>query len=541
VLSSTALLLVFLAPDAPTAFDPPPPGTYGAPGVRARFAESLARLQARLDREPADAAALARLYELNAALGRAARLEPAARKALENEALEGKARARVRGVLGLAIVAQANAMGSRGNFILIVNGRVVQRGRELTDDQKKLFTEAETHLRAALDHDERDAELRDALADTIDALRGDPETEDAEVAKLREEAAAIRLRDAPDGVAEGPYQQRADTLAGEAPELEQAAKEPDHVRALEKRKEALVLAFCRDTIVFDFAKTLYEPVSVLAPRALVDEYLSRTYTMRDGNVDVVQPQYHGATPAKKLELIAALGRDRSKAADAVLLALVRGSTRPGDPYADAAMDALADGEHMAAKAGLPLLLAKALFSPEHHRFPVVGQRRLVELAVRLDAGAADVLLACLDRDADLHWPRRVAWALGRLGESKHVEPLVAAAVDGGRDVAFRREAARAAALLAPESAQVMASRPELAIALAAAAYEKTKSDDAKGRLLNGFSNDHEIDEAAAYCAELKIVEAVPAMEAFLAEYGEKKDHPARLVVERARAALSRAP
>ena len=537
-------LLLFAQAEAPkpTPFDPPRPGTPGSPGVRARFAESLQRMGARLDRNPGDIAALERLYELNELLGRNRLLVAPARSALEVTGLDEKARARARGILGLALVAEVNATGARfGNFIMIVNGRVIQRGRDLTNEQKKLFTEAEGHLRAAVKHDNRRAALRDALAEVIDALRVDPDKSSEEANKLREQADALRMRTANSTVGPDPYQRRADELATEAATLEQRETDPDHVRALEKRKHALVLAFCADTVTFDFAATLYEPVCLLASRDLLDTYLTRTFLTRKGGIGDVPPKIHGAPFPKRRELLEALGRDQTSGADAALLALLRGAPSLRDPIAGEAAKALANGEHLAARAGLPLLLAKAVFSGDTTRFPLPGQRLLIELAVGLDCNETSaVLAAMLERDRDLSWPRGIAWALGKLGTREQAPKLAAVARNERRDIWFRREAARACARLDPEAAKALDAFPELAIALAAARYEAAPDETTKGRLLNGLSNEAELDEAARYCAELKITEAMPALERFLREFGEKKDHPARDVVTRAHRDLSQA-
>ena len=157
---------------------------------------------------------------------------------------------------------------------------------------------------------------------------------------------------------------------------------------------------------------------------------------------------------------------------------------------------------------------------------------LIDLAVRMQVKqAAPVLVAALPRDVDLRWPRGIALALGRLGSAEHADALLAIAKDTQRDIYFRRAAARGAVLLAPERAAELGDAAEFAIAIAAARFERAPDDDSRGRILNGLEEELEIDEAARYCAELGIVEARPALEEFLRTYGEKRDHPARLVVE----------
>jgi hypothetical protein len=540
VLRAWPLLLILLAPAQPSAFDPPPPGTGGTRGARARFTESLFILQERLDRNPADADAIERLLDVSRMLGRSQRVVPVARKALEVEGLDEKVEGRIRGLLGIALVAEANATRGFGNIVIIINGRQQRNNRRLNDEQRKLFVEAESHLRAGLKHASPSVELLDALAETIDALHGLEEaTKEAE--EFRNRADAIRMKSERISVGEDPFRLKAGELITEAEQLEQVETNPDHMRALEKRKQALVLAFCADTIPFDFAATLYEQVVLLAPSGLVNERLTRTFQNSKKQIEYVAPRYHGAPLEQRLKLIGALGKDGSNAADAALLALIRGAPNLEDPLARAAIEALRDGDHESARTGLPLLLAKSLYAADLNRFPVAGQRLLVQLAVELKCtNAADVLATMLDSDRDLYWPRRIAWALGRLGDSKHVRKLRLVAKDPRRDIAFRREAARAFALLADEAIMDLERYPELAIAVAAARYEKGKDENSLGRLLNGFANDLEIDEAARYCAELGIREAIPPMQVFLQEFGEKKDHPARRVVERELARLSRA-
>jgi hypothetical protein len=541
VLRAWPLLLILFAPAPRTAFQTPPPGRSGTAGVRARFAESLSRLAARLDRNPADADAIERLLTLNELLGRTQRLAPVARNALENTKLDEKTRGRIRGVLGVALVAEVNATRGFGNVIIFVNGKLQPQNRGLTDAHRKLFVEAEGHLRAGVQHDNRNPQYKDALAEVIGALHPNREDAGKEAEQLRTRAVAIRMRTERTTVGEDPFQTQAGTLIAEAERFEQTETEPDHMRALEKRKQALVLAFCRDTIPFDFAATLYEQVVLLAPRNLVQEYLTRSFQNSRKQIDHVTPKYHGAPFSARLKLVEDLGKDGSNGADAVLLALIRGATALNDPLAEAATTALCNGEHKSARAGLPLLLAKSLYSGDANRFPVQGQRLLVQLAVRMECKATTAVLGTmLVHDNDLFWPRRIGWALGRLGDEKQSRKLLLVAKNEKRDLSFRREAARACALLDPESALALDAYPELAIALAAARYEATRDDALKGRLLNGFSSDLEIDEAARYCADLGIKEALPAMESFLREFGEKKDHAARLVVVRELNRLNRA-
>jgi len=521
----------------PGPFDVPSPGLSGWPGVRARYYGELERCKARLQHNAGDADALERALKLCDQLGRTRLLVATARRAVKAEIIDEAARTRSRGVLGLALVALSDSMGVR-NFVFIINGRR-QPVRTTSDEQKKLLNEAVGHLRAAVKKDRTRPALRFALADALEALQADSEEESPEANRLRDEAESIHIREERSDVATGPYAKEAEGLRARARILEQVEKEPDHVGALELRKKALVLAFCRDTIVFDFTPALYGPVSMLAPRELVFESLTRTFQNRAGEIDDVVPAYHATAPAKKNLLIEALGKEQTNGADAALLALVRGSRSAMDPIADAAARILATGGHGPVERGLPLLLAKSVHGRDRRRFPLQGQRRLVDLAAALKvAEAAPVLVVLLEQDTDLHWPRGIASALGRVGKPEHADALRKIALDSDRGLFFRREAARAFALLAPGRAGELGGHREFELALAAARYEQTPDESTLGRLLNGFANDLEIAEAARYCSELRIAEAGPAMDEFIRKYGEKRDHPARLVVERARERLS---
>ena len=526
--------------EPPTAFDAPPPGTWGGPGVRARYAESLARAKARLDRNAGDADALEKSLDLCDQLGRTLLLIDHARKAVAAEGIDEQARLRNRGVLGICLVQQANSMGSRGfvwNFG--ANGQVTKTARVISDPQKKIYNEAIEHLRAAIKGDRSRPNLRHSLADALESLTKDGESVEAD--KLRTEAAVIASRSATSPVAIGAYAKLADELIVQAAELEQKAEHPDHVRALELRKRALVLTFCRDTIPFDYTASLYVPVSLLADSNLVVPFLTRTYTNRKGDTAQVAPNFHGATYARRAALIEALGKEKTSGADAVLLALVRGANVARHPVAEKAMATLAQEGHKSAYAGLPLVLAKALHARDANRFPQQGQRMLVELAVRMQVKeAARGRAAALDRDTDLRWPRGIAVALGRLGSAEHAQALIVIARNAQRDIHFRREAARGAMLLDPERAAPLAENADLAIAIAAARFERAPDDDSKGRILNGIEDTLEVDEAARYCAELGIAEARPALEKFLREHGTKRDHPAKPAVEDALRRLSAA-
>ncbi|MEM8883073.1 MAG: hypothetical protein AAGD14_03300 [Planctomycetota bacterium] len=525
---------------APSVFDTPPPGIGGWPGTRARYAEELARVEARLQAQPADVDALLRLGLLASDLGRAKLMEPVARAMLERKDLTGKLRNLVRGELGVAIVARINETSRFGNMIIIINGRRQQFGGGALDPKDRAELEkARDHLRAAQGAGSRSPTVLEALAGTLERLQRDPNEVNEEAEELRTQVEALLARDRSPPPPDDVYRRRANTLVTEAVLLEQAQEGPDHVRALEKRKEALVHEFCADTIVFDYTPSLYRPIALLADRELLQSYLTRTYISQAGDSASVPPKIHTPSIATRQSVIAALGKDGTNGADAVLLRLVRARTAFEEPVSLLAARELAADGHDAAKDGITRLLARALFAGDTRRFPLAGQRALVHLAVAMDAKlAAPVLAGAVERDTQTRWPRDIAWAVGHLGGTEQAAPLLRVALDRARDLHFRREAARAYVRLMPDEATRFDAIPELALAVAAGLYAVRPDEDLRGRILNGFSDPMLVDEAARYCADLAIREALPTMEDFLRTYGQKKDHVARLVVERARARLA---
>ncbi len=510
---------------APDPFRPPPADHFGdgeADAIlRARVAESLALAGAALDREPADLRALRRARELLSAYGLQEELIPRARLAVRREGIPERQFAALRGELGQLLVEKADSFNDWGFVVIWINGQRLapEEGRGQNEEARKLYAEAQDHLRAALRADPEDDAGCEALASALEGVLTKEDARSDEAKKLREMALAIRLRRG--GEWTDPAV-RLDTLAeslrAEAAALELRTPDPDHVAALQLRRHALVLDFCTHTFAFDYEPALFAPLARLADGAIVQANLTRTFVQRDGKPGTVPPHHIVASPRKRLELVRALRLDTTPAAAAALLAIVRGAAAAEDPLALAAVEALVEGNHAAARQHLPALLAAALHSRDTGHFPAAGQRLLAQLALRLGVKEAlPALLAALPGDTDIHQPLGLAAILGGFGDSPgSAEALLAVALDPSRDVHFRREAAMALGRVAPARLAALADEPLLEVSVAAARYRLEKSDTAKGRLLSALNHPHEGDDAALACAELGIVEARPALEALLA-------------------------
>ena len=515
-----ALLLV-AAPLAADPFDPPPKDrlSYAGAGAYGRWAESLALQEAALERNPLDLRALERAITILERFAKSPELKERVRKTLKRE-LAPEQRAALRGLLGRLLVTQQRL--PRG---IIVFGNNPPR---LTDYQKKSYQEAAHHLVAALAVDKKAVRARGDLAHALEAL--DKTLHGDQIRQLRAEAAALSAGEPRARPEDGRSDLEAIRVRGEAEKLEQRP-DPDHTGALLLRQRALVLEYCSYTIAFDYTEPVYGPVSLLAERALINRNLRRSYLTTKGDPDYVEPLYYPATPERKLEIVAQLAKDTSASAAAVLLRIMARSRAP-DPLADAALESLVAGKHAAGVEHLPRLLAVALFSTNfaHYSFP--GQQRLVEAARRLEIrAAAPVLAAFLQDDTNLDWPRNVSAALGELGRPEDAAALLAIARDRDTDVYFRRQAIGALGRLAPARLDDVPAEPHLELALAAARYRGGATESLRGRILNGLQHEHEADEAARFCAELRIREAVPAMETFLAR------HPGHYATEEITAAI----
>jgi len=498
------LLLAAVATAGP--FDPPPKKRFQAavPDGYARYAESFALLKERLAASPAELASLERLAGMLERFGRAPEAIPLVRTALQRDDLAEKQRAGLRALLGHLLVLDAGA----GNVRVIrigVGGRRIEPG--LSREARSKLTEAVGHLRAALRALPESERGRTDLANALERL--DEEANKLEVRKLRLEAGALAARRR----VEPPKPVQLDAQAGvlrlQAEELERK-EPPEHAAALLLRRKALVLDFCTHTVPFDYEPPVYAAASLLAPRGTVNRNLTRTYRTRAGEIETVRPQYYGATAEQKRDLIDGLARDAGAPAAAILLKLaMTGHVR--DTLADAALDALVDGRHAAAIEHLPRLLEIALVTPS------AGTRRLVALARSLGVReAAPVLAKHVARDDDLDLPFDAAAALGAVGEPGHADALVAVARDPARDVYFRRQAILALGRLAPDRLADVPDEPYLALARAAAQYRAEATDRLEGRVLSGIGRPHETDDAARYCVDLDIREAIPSLESFLA-------------------------
>ncbi|MHC4816440.1 MAG: hypothetical protein ACYTF8_00070 [Planctomycetota bacterium] len=527
-------VLLLVATAAADPFTPPTQQLFdhSATGACGRYLESLALCKASLARDPTHVLALERAIDLLTRFRRSLDLTETVRAALRHADLEPGHRAALRGLLGRLLVTNARDLGGRGRIVRIGPGGQLQiQGQELSAEARTLYTEAVEHLRAALRADPKSLRVRQDLAQALDAL--DAEKNAGEVRRLRMEAAALGLR----RNLVRPKPERTDRIAvdlrRQAERLEQPSTKPEHAAALLLRKRALVLDYCTHTIPFEYEATLYGPVSLLADADLVHTNLTRSYTSRKGETGQVAPRYYPAPLSRKSAIVQALSLDPSANATAVLLRLVM--TAQARPLTGAAKNILAEGRHPDAARHLPRLLDCALFSGDHRHYSPRGQRLLVSLAGALGVtDAAPVLARYLDQDADLDWPRDIAAALGRLARPDDVAALLAMARDPRRDVYFRRQAIRALGHIDGALLDSVPAEPYLELALAAARHAREPSESLRGRLLTGLDHPHEADDAARYCAELGIREAVPLIEAFLAE---RKDHYARAELRAAADAL----
>ncbi|MHC4972301.1 MAG: hypothetical protein ACYTG3_08210 [Planctomycetota bacterium] len=528
-------VLLLVAAAAADPFTPPRERFFGGPpDAYGRYLESLALCKATLEKDPTQVLALERAIDLLERFRLSDDLTDRVRAALRHADLEPAHRAALRGLLGRLLVRKAAGLGGGMRIVVIGPGGQVQtQSRELTAEARRLYTEAVAHLRAAINADAKAARARNDLAGALDAL--DPVTNAAEVTRLRTEAGALTLR--PPVVAR-PAPESTDRQAVDlrlrAERLEQRPTDPDHAEALLLRKRALVLDYCTHTIPFAYEAPLYGPVSLLADAALVRTNLTRSYVTRKGDTDRVAPRHYPATAKRKREIVQGLTHERSANGAAVLLRLVA-RAQPVDELAGLAHDVLAQGKHAAAVVHLPSLLDAALFLGDLRHYTPRGERMLVSLAASLGAvDAALVLRKYLDLDTNLGQPRDIAAALGRLGRPDDAPALLALARDPHRDVYFRRQAIRALGRIEGARLDDIPAEPHLELALAAARYAREPSESLRGRILTGLDHFHEADDAARYCAELGLREALPLIDAFLARH---KDHYAKDQLMAAREAL----
>jgi hypothetical protein len=240
----------------------------------------------------------------------------------------------------------------------------------------------------------------------------------------------------------------------------------------------------------------------------------------------VAPIHYPPSPEERIDAVTHLAGRESNAADAALVALLRRS-QTHDAAADAAVEALARRRPDAVVKHLPGLIEFALMVSSE-TFPVYGRRLLVRLAgeMRLEE-AAPVLRRFLAEDRDLACPADAALALGAIGRKEDLPALLAVARDRSRDVYFRRRATDAvgridlAALSAGDDP--LDRDPALALSCAAARFARTGDAASRGALLSALEDPHTADDAAAWCAKLGILEAIPLLRDVLVE---RKDYAA---------------
>ncbi|MHC4222894.1 MAG: hypothetical protein ACYSX0_21675 [Planctomycetota bacterium] len=477
------------------------------PGALDRYTESLALLRKAIAGKPSDPILLEHARTLLEPLGRELLLTPLVRRALlVSQGLTEEDLAKLRGLLGHLIIAEAR---TEVNWVLRPGGRISER--VWTVKAKMMAAEADGHLRAAISADPEDVRSREDLIQALEIIGLD--SKKAEIKRLRMEAIALRLRRESAETVIVDLSREVQELRARAAEMELREVRPDHERAADLRKRALVLEFCSNTIPFTYEAAIYGPVSLLAPKQMVQENLTRSYRKLSGEVDSVPANYNAPKPLERMRIVEELAGDRSACAAAALLALLR----RGDPLAALATERMARVDHPEVRTHLPKLIETVFRNPAQADFAFGGQRHLVLLAglLKLEE-AAPVLASELELDESLDWPKGVAEALGMIGRPQDAELLLAMAKDRRRDIYFRREAAYALGRFAPERLDELEEDPLLEIAVAAARLRAAPDQEAaKGRILAGLDREHEADEAARYCADLGIREGLPMMETFL--------------------------
>jgi len=536
-----ALILVLLAVAA--AADPFTPAREDLAvddAAYARYVETLAILKESIDRDPAGS--IERAFDILEQFGIADRMGETIAKALAGATEKSPARGTLLGLSAHLMVQEAEGMANV--WVFGPNGVVRREG--IDDATRKMLGTATDMLYEAIRLRPKDARAKEDLATALELLDADKNAE--EVAKLRTEATVLRMGEGAPPPEPAPVADDAAKLRREAEALEQKESEPEHAKALLLRKEALVRDFCAHTIPVEYDPSLYGPVSLLASEDLIFQNLSRTYMKRDGTVDNVPPTYHPSKPAQRIQLIEGLGRQPGAAASAALLKLLA-TANARDAATDAAMKALAAIDRPEVRRHLPELLARSVYredvlgvltrqlndlrrrlraigvndapmpGAEGWGYGPLGQTLLVEAAVALKVrDAAPVLATLVPLEYDLSFPRGIAAAIGQLGGPEQADALLAVARDPSRDIYFRREAILALGRVAPARLAEVPLEPHLEIALAAARYRSEPSEALKGRLLQGFGQPHEVDEAARYAMDLGIREALLEIERFLEEH-----------------------
>ncbi len=510
-----ALLLVAFpgtaAAGEDSLFAPPGPEEFGsaaAPGARERFAESLGILAARLAEDATDAAVYEETTLIARRFGRETALADRLRRLCMRIDLPPARLLALRRALGHLLVEWAR--GETGEF-----GGVFFFGRIDEVDMDELRKEAVGHLIPVLAAEPTDAR---SLLDLAEALESQDQKANAkEVADLRRRAGGGAAAPLPPGV---PPLEGSDLAAATGALLVQAhlletQDTPDFEAALALRRQALIQDYCQLTIPFEATDRLYEPVSLLADHASVRRNLTRAYRGTAGRPGAVEPVHYPPSEERRVEILAQLARDGSAAACAALLGVVRRADAPGG-IADAAVEALARARPAPLLAHLPALLHHALGTDG---YPPHARRQMARLAALLKLKeAAPALRAALLQDTDLVCPVGAALALGDTGGPEDAPLLLQIASDPARDVYFRRRAVDALGRLAPDKLLELPEDPLLDVARVAARCRIDRNDEAaRARLLRALARDHDADDAAAYCADLGLVEALPVIEAILVE------------------------
>jgi hypothetical protein len=498
-------------------------GAY--PGAAARYSETLGILKRRIEESPADIEALEWAHDLLVRMNRQTQLTPVVFAASAVKGLDEERAGAIRGLLGHLLLARANELGwEGGGFVVIIGGRGGQRirGMERSKEAIKLLNEAEPHLRASLKANPDD--LR-AMGDLIEVLEGiDGEKHGDEISKLRVERAAATQHETPIfRLPEVQMDVRVNDLRQQAQVLEMRRNDPDHEAALPLRREALVLEFCSRTIPFEYRASLYPPVSLLAPESMVQRNLTRHYTKLSGENDSVRVQYYPPGEERRLGVIRGLATDPSDCATATMLAVLRRATADG-PVEQAAIAALTRNERPALTNYLPALLSIAIHNRQEGHYPPIGQRLLVQLVGALRLGTASPVLVAAAQQRprfDLYQPRGILEAIGKLGRPEDSEMLLGIARDPKRDVYFRRRAIDALSEMGAELPAELDDDPLLAVSVAAARYRREPTEALRGRILNFLDDEHQADDAAAYCVVLGIKEALPLIEA---QAGQRREH-----------------
>jgi len=505
-----ALLSAMAAAEDDGLFLPPDPDGFGgdaAPGARERFAETLALLGARIQADGTDASAYERLAVPASLLGRDQALSDRLRALVRRKEVPPARLPALRRALGHLLVERADGGGKSFNgqgWIVINQG---------TEDSKELRLEAIPHLRAAVEADPNDLRSIEDLQETLLAV--DAEANKSEIGELRRRR--LRLTKMPQPPLPPPgglaaYGKSAELLR-RAEELE-TANPRDLDAALALRRQALVLDFCDFTIPAPYEEALYEPISLLADAQTVRVNLTRAYRRKDGSTARVDPLYYPASASRKNDLVDELAAAGTRGATAALVALVLHPQEHG-PIAKRAAEALVRARPAPLLEHLPDLLRYTLRETDNS-LHAEAQRLLVRVAADLrHAPSAAPLREALARDDDLAWPRDIALALGDIGRPDDADALLAVASDATRDVYFRRRAVDALAKIAPEKLLDLPEDPLLEVSVAAARLRAGPDEAAQARLFRvlGRAEAHDADDAADYCAALRLKAAIPELEA----------------------------